>query len=120
MRKSEAFMFASRHATESERLRFLERADFFFRSSTDTLLGMPTRVFTRPVVLMLTNGFMRSWIRLNSKTIAPAPERNDYDFGQPAAFIPQKARVRRVLIRVGIAAALSGVLVAAIAWTMRA
>src|SRR5262249_27711681 len=52
MRKSEVFKYAAKHAAGVERARFLERADFFFRSSVTTLQGMKTRTLARPVVLL--------------------------------------------------------------------
>ena len=44
IRKSEVFMYAALHASGAERERFLERADFFFRYSVDTLTADPTQV----------------------------------------------------------------------------
>ena len=63
MRKSEIFKYAAKHATGAERERFLERSDFFFHYSTTTLAGMKTRTLARPVVLLLSYGFMQSYFR---------------------------------------------------------
>ena len=57
MRKHEVFMLAADHTTGTERDRFLERASFFFDYSVSTLLGTGARSLTRPLVLLLSNGF---------------------------------------------------------------
>lgn len=62
VRKSEVFDHAAFQATsEEERARFRERAEFFFESSIRTLGRMPTRALARPIVLLLSNGWLRSW-----------------------------------------------------------
>jgi hypothetical protein len=105
MRKSEVFKHAAKHASGAERARFLERSDFFFRSSTTTLSGMKTRSLARPVVLLLSNGFMHAYFQAHPDVSAPPPE-GALDFGVPEVFFPQKARAkRRFLLLAGVAAA---------------
>ena len=113
MRKSEVFKLAATHTTGEERRRFLERSQFFFNESTGTLLGAATRTFTRPVVVMLSNGFMHAFFQRNSD-IAVMPEAAVDDFGLPQRFVPQKVRTkRRLLVAAGIAlAAAAGILLA--------
>jgi hypothetical protein len=104
MRKCDVLDLASRHASDAERPRFLERADFFFRSSTTTLTGMTTRSLTRPLVLMLTHGYMHAWFRRNGLAERLPSTGAHYDFGKPIVFVPQRARaVRRAAILAGIA-----------------
>jgi hypothetical protein len=114
MRKSDVFKFASRH-TESaaERALFLEKSERFFRGCVRTLAAMPTRTYTRPLVILSTCGFMHAWFHAPvTPALAPAAgERCDY--GRPAKFVPQRTvAVRRALL-LGAAA---GLLVAAAIW----
>jgi hypothetical protein len=111
MRKSDIFKFAARHARGDERATFLERSDFFFRTCTETLTQMRTRTLARPVVMMLTHGFMQAWFQqpaapIDAMVVAPA------DYGTQAVFTPQRERVRHRLIAglagAGVALALGG------------
>jgi hypothetical protein len=92
MRKSEVFKYAARHASGPERSRFRERSDFFFRTSVDMLTAMPTRTLARPVVLLLSFGFMHAYFQKHADDVAPAPAVDVGDFGKPELFIPQKRR----------------------------
>jgi hypothetical protein len=95
MRKSEIFKYTARHATGAERIRFLERSEFFFRYSTNTLAGMKTRSLARPVVLLLSYGFMHACFQQQPKIASPPPRDANHDFGSPEVFIPQKVRAMR-------------------------
>jgi hypothetical protein len=98
MRKSEVFKHAARHTSGAERARFLERSEFFFASSTTSLAAMPTRTLARPVVLLLTNGYMHDFFRRHPGTSAPEPKESaSGGFGLPETFVPQKARAKRNL-----------------------
>jgi hypothetical protein len=108
MRKSEVFKYAARHASGDERARFLERAEFFFRYSTDTLAGMKTRTLARPVILLLSHGFMQAYFQRHPDVSAPPPDREYRDFGEPEVFVPQKVRAKtRAVLLAGVAAAAS-------------
>jgi hypothetical protein len=106
LRKGEVFLYAAMHAAGEERTRFLERAEFFFHYSLTTLSGMKTRTLARPVVLLLTHGWMWAWFHQNPAAARPNPP-NPCDFGPPEAFVPQKALAKR---RAKQLAALAGVL----------
>jgi hypothetical protein len=108
MRKSEVFKVAARHVTGSERERFLERSEFFFRYVTSTLTGMKTRTLCRPVVLLLSYGFMHSYFRQFPQTAAPAPACGPVDFGRPQVFIPQKVRAKKRLKALAVGSAALG------------
>ena len=61
MRKSEVFKFAALLTTsDDDRRRFLQRADHFFSASVGQLQTMPSRVYTRPIVILLSCGFMHA------------------------------------------------------------
>ena len=70
MRKCDVFLFAAGHACGDDRRRFLEGAARFFEYSVSTLHELPTRTLARPLVLMLTNGYLH----LSPDASAPRPE----------------------------------------------
>ena len=108
MRKSEVFNYASRYAPAAERARLLERSRFFFDYSVSTLLRMPTRTLTRPLVLMLTNGNAQHWFQQQDSEPPAMPAA---DFGAPAHFIPQKTVALRRLRLIAIAILAAAVVV---------
>ncbi|MGH7171127.1 MAG: hypothetical protein ACRELF_00160 [Gemmataceae bacterium] len=108
MRKSEVFNYAAKHASGEERGRFLERAEFFFRSSTNTLTGMKTRTLARPVVLLLSFGFSQAYFQQHPDATAPPPVREHGDFGTPEVFVPQKVRAKKRAVLAAGAAAIAG------------
>jgi hypothetical protein len=112
MRKSEVFKYAVLHATGEERVKFLERAEFFFRYSVTTLSGMKTRTLCRSVVLMLRFGFMHTWIsrHAGASTLVPV---GMHDFGKPQTFVPQKFRAKK---RAKMVAAAAGLALVMTAW----
>jgi hypothetical protein len=97
MRKSDVFKLAAKHASGGERARFLERSEFFFRSSTTTLAGMPTRTLARPVILMLTNGYLHAYFQRHPDVSSPMQAEGHADFGTPEVFVPQKYKAIRKL-----------------------
>jgi hypothetical protein len=98
IRKSDVFYFAAQHAEGAERARFLERAEYFFTYSTTTLAGMPTRRFARPVIVLLSNGWLHLWFRARAGSLPPPVTVEATDFGSPQPFVPQKTRaIRRAM-----------------------
>ena len=57
MRKSDVFRIAARHALEAERETYRERSQFFYDYALSALDAAPTKALTRPVVILLTNGY---------------------------------------------------------------
>ncbi len=113
IRKSDIFYLAAMLAVGEERARFLERAGFFFRSSTESLSAMKTRTLARPVVLLLANGLMQSWFRAHPDASLPPPAEKHGDHGRPQVFVPQKQRaLRRARMLAGIAVAAAGAVAA--------
>jgi hypothetical protein len=90
MRKSEIFLYAAEHAEASERPLFLEKARYFFDYSVNTLDGMKTKSLCRPVVLLLSFGWMYNWFQKHPETVLPGPKESKTNFGQPTVFVPQK------------------------------
>jgi hypothetical protein len=113
MRKSEVFAWAAAHANGEERPRFNERSAFFFEYSTKTLLADPRRANTRPLVLMLTNGWRCAGLTRETPGCSPGALRPD--FGAPTVFVPQKVKaIRRAKILAG--SAVIAVILAAMKW----
>lgn len=115
MRKSEVFNYASRYAAPVLRTRLLERSRYFFDYSVSTLLSMPTRTFTRPLVLMLTNGYAQCEFQRSQHAEPPEPA-TSAEFGVPARFVPQRTiALRRLRLAAAILAAGAIAAIAAIA-----
>ena len=120
MRKSEVFKFAAKHASGAERATFLERAEFFFRDSVARLAAFPTRTLARPVVLMLSYGYMHAHFQRHPGEAAPAPAVEVQDFGRPETFVPQKVIAKKrakLLAAAGAAVGALGV-VGLVAWLL--
>ncbi len=113
MRKCEVFQFAARHASPADRVRLLDRAEFFFRASIDRLSVMPTRTLCRPVVLLLSFGWSRSWFKQHLDPVALPPTLESIDFGKPQVFVPQKVEAIRRAKQLLVAGAAGGVLLIA-------
>ncbi len=88
IRKSNVFMFAAKYSDEATRKDFVARSQFFFERCVGDLLQFQTCTLTRPVVLMLTNGYMHSYCANNPLEAAPAPD-EAYEFAAPRTFKPQ-------------------------------
>ena len=111
IRKSDVFAYAAQLAEPAERARFTERARFFFDYSLTTLVQEPTRAFARPVILLLSNGFLQ--LRGRARTDHPvAAELPPAQFGPPERFVPQKAIAKKRLMAVAGTAAAAVLLLA--------
>ena len=88
IRKSNVFYLAAKHALEPRRSAFREKAAFFFDACLRDLKTFPTRALTRPLILLMTNTYMRSYFDMYPEETAPQPQQR-YDFGKPRAFTPQ-------------------------------
>jgi len=110
IRKSDVFCYAAMHSSAGERDTFIERETFFFRAAIDRLQRMPTRSLARPVVILLTSGFLHGWRRAHPDAVAPEP-RTMPDFGSRELFTPQRERaLRRVIWIAGSLAAAAAAL----------
>ena len=105
MRKSDIFYLASRHTTVDESYQFKERACFFFDSSTQTLAALPTRNLARPLVLVLTNGWMHVFFRKTLEDRDFLTNAHSGNFNCRSLFVPQKVvalrRAKRIAFVVG-------------------
>ena len=109
MRKADAFLWAAQDAVGDERAQFLERAQFFFDYSVQALSASPKGLFTRPLVLILTNGWRDGWVTNQGASLLVQPAPTAGTGGPPPApFRPQKARAVRRAVHLAILAALAG------------
>jgi hypothetical protein len=100
IRKSVVLALASRYTVGAEVERFRERATFFFRYSVSTLRAMATSACARPLVLMLTNGYVYEGAidapPVEVAAIVPAA------WTPHAVFVPQRQHVRRRAVYCGL------------------
>lgn len=113
LRKGEIFHFATMHAAGDEREEFRRAASFFFHIPITQLSTMPSRTLCRPLVLMLSYGWMHNYFRLNPEEARPAPKGN-HDFGEPERFIPQKRIAKKRAKR--LAAGMLGLAILGVLW----
>jgi hypothetical protein len=93
VRKSHVLHVAAGYATGAQRVRFEERATFFFGRCLDDLLGFSTAHFTRPLVILCVYGSINDYVRKYGVPALEYPAHN-HAFGSPVVFIPQRARLR--------------------------
>jgi len=95
IRKSNVFKFAAKHSEGGLRESFLHKADYFFQSCVEDLRGYSTCHLTRPIVLLLVNGYMHASFTANPDQqgviLAAYP-----DFGKPKPFTPQLAEIYKL------------------------
>jgi len=85
IRKSNVFKFAAKYSDEPMREKFFQCSQFFFDRCVHDVLQFKTCTLTRPVVLLMTNGFMHSYYLSNFLEVAPNPIQK-YEFGLPRKF----------------------------------
>jgi hypothetical protein len=109
IRKSNVFKFAAKYAPEGLRSAYLQKAEAFFRACVTDLLSFDTCTLTRPIVLLMANGYMQAYFDCYPDEMAPLPTA-EYDFGVPQNFTPQfsklyraRARLRALIHAVGTA-----------------
>jgi hypothetical protein len=115
IRKADVFLWAAQYSSGAEREQFLERARFFFDYAVTFLTSSPTRNLTRPVVLVLANGYRDGWVKTQGANL-PTLTALSVPGGDPppAAFEPQKTRAIRRATRIVILAFLATLTV--VAW----
>ena len=116
LRKVEVFQYAAKHADGADKAKFLERAEWFFTTSVNTLAGFETRSLCRPVVLVMRYGWPRAWWQRHPDAAAPLPTVavSEAEFGAWRMFVPQKviavARAKRLVVVGGVVAVAAGLL----------
>jgi hypothetical protein len=95
IRKSNVFKFAAKYTDEPLHSAFLRKAEYFFQACISDLLSFETCTLTRPIVLLMTNGFMQAYFEQHPTETAPHPC-DEYDFGEPQTFTPQLYELYKV------------------------
>jgi hypothetical protein len=112
IRKGEVLLLAAVHARPEEASRFRQRGEFFYDYAVTALLAAPTGTFTRPMVIMIGNGFSRAGLERGSSSDLPAAAESR-PFPPPVVFVPQKTvalRRARALVTTGLAMLTLGLL----------
>ncbi|MFQ5787494.1 MAG: hypothetical protein ACE5H1_05885 [Thermodesulfobacteriota bacterium] len=86
LKKSCVFLFAFKHSHGELRDLFLEKADFFFKHSMETLYTFDTKSLARPIALILQNGSMYSYFVENPDENVSLT-RNKYNYAKPNEFL---------------------------------
>jgi hypothetical protein len=107
IRKACVFHQAMMHASDDERVRFRERAEYFYRGAIDELRRRPTSGCTRALALLMSFGFSQAYFRRTPDVAAPPPRVSSPDFDRPLAFIPQRTRAKRRAVVIAAAAFLT-------------
>lgn len=95
IRKSNVFKFAAKYSEGLLRDTFLQKSDEFFQASVRDLRSYATSHLTRPIALLLVNGYMHA-------SFATHPDQSGVllkecpDFGNPQPFSPQLSEVYRL------------------------
>lgn len=96
LRKSVILYHAARYAPAEAQPVFLEKAQFFYTTAKEQLLNHPTSSYTRPVALMLQNGWVGA--RLSRERVPPAaiPDIPTFVEGRPTPAFNLFTMVRRI------------------------
>jgi hypothetical protein len=95
IRKAIVFMLAAAFSDGGDRETFRARAEYYHNACVNDLMSFPTFSLTRPVVLLLTNGYLYEHWRTHLDAFQ-APEAAAMDFGAPGAFAYQLNELHRV------------------------
>jgi len=98
IRKCHVFHLAATWSAGEDRESFSERAGFFFDRCLDDLLSFKTAHLTRPLVILSVYGHAHAYYLRHGGSAVP-DWRHNHSFGQPAAFVPQRARLKSELRR---------------------
>jgi hypothetical protein len=98
IRKSNVFKFAAKYAPEGLRRAYLQKGEAFFRACVTDLLSFDTCTLTRPIVILMANGYMQAYFDCCPEEMAPLPAA-EYDFGVPQDFTPQFAELYKARAR---------------------
>jgi len=69
---------------------------------------MKTRTLARPVVLLLSYGYMHDFFQQNPDVVAAPPAVDVQDFGKPEVFVPQKVKALKRFKSLALAGAVGG------------
>jgi hypothetical protein len=115
LRKSDALYRAATYEDPKRRARLLERAAFFHDVAFQHLARFESRTFTRPVVIVLTCGFMHAAVAVHGLADRRVEFAPALGYGRRVPFTDRKKRIKRRIVRM-VGAALLVVTGAALLW----
>jgi len=120
IRKWHVLAYAAKWASSSkEQIELMERAEFFFNHSLNTLETFPTKSLCRPVVLLMNYGWQREKLKNTPLVGYPVPENQRFEAFK--IFVPQKSialkRAKKIIAVAVIA--FSSLVIAGIAYLLR-
>nr|WP_242464157.1 hypothetical protein [Thiococcus pfennigii] len=92
IRKCHVFHLAAKWSAPGDRESFAERAGYFFGRCLNDLLSFETAYLTRPLVILSVYGHAHAYYCRHGAGLQ-RDWKHDHCFGQPAGFVPQRARV---------------------------
>ena len=102
VRKSDVFALAALCSAGEQRAAFLRHSRRFADDVLTRLPAMPTHKYTRPMVLLLTRGYVLPWLEHHPDASLPGPDR-PLPRVRPVEFRPQKFRaLRRATVAAGL------------------
>lgn len=96
IRKANVLRLAARHADDPLRSTLIQRGQEFADRVWQDLITFDTRTTTRPLAIMMTEGMRDIALSQSTPESAPRPQ-EQYHFGEPEQFVPQKARVKALI-----------------------
>ncbi|MCE9552273.1 MAG: hypothetical protein K8T91_02715 [Planctomycetes bacterium] len=97
LRKGTVLLMAARLAQSEERIRFRQRGQYFLDRGWKALLAFPTRAYTRPLALVLGQGYIEAALAVEHAELLAEESEEMIDPGMPEAFVSQKQDVRKSL-----------------------
>ena len=98
LRKGNVLLMVARLAEPSEQETFAERGRHFLDRAWQSLLSFPTRDYTRPLALVLSQGYLEMALRTNAATLPQFTiPSGPIEPADPTPFVSQKDDIRRSL-----------------------
>lgn len=102
IRKCHIFHLAAEYGSPDKQKIFHEKACFFFKRCLNDLLSFDTAYLTRPLVILTVYGNIHAYFqKYHQVTTEGSSDPHSYEFGNPQAFVPQKARIKAALSKKG-------------------
>jgi len=97
LRKGTVLLMAARLAQSDERTLFRQRGQYYLDRGWEALLAFPTRAYTRPLALVLGQGYIEAALAAEGAESRSGDFEGEIEAGMPATFISQKQEVRKSL-----------------------
>jgi hypothetical protein len=115
-RKANVLRLAARYVDEPWRTQFFDRGDELADRAWSDLHRFSSRTTARAIAVLMTEGLKECALRMRLPSVPPRAQENT-DFGEPIAFVPQRARIRHAASSFSGLAKLSGRLANPLRWT---